>query len=121
VAIDAAEFKARFPEFTGLDDAVVTRWLDEAARYLNVTQWAGKYDDGQAYSTAHLISIFEADTLGTEEPAAGVITSEKEGQVSASVSPLVVAEIFRKDSFGSTKYGRRYREILRTIFVTRCL
>lgn len=121
MAVDADALKVRFQEFACLDDAVVTRWLDEAARSLNTTQWGGKYDDAHSYLTAHLIATFEASRLGTGEPGAGPVTSEAEGKVSLSVSPLVIAESFRKDSMGGTKYGRRYRELLRTIFVTRCL
>ena len=121
MAVDATELKARFPEFACLDDSVITRWLTEAARGVNATQWGGKYDDGLSYLTAHLIVTFEAERLGTGEPGAGPITSEKEGPISYSISPLVVAEKFRQDSLGGTKYGRRYRELLSTIFVTRCI
>jgi hypothetical protein len=120
MAVTATEFKARFPEFGELPDATVDRWLDEAARNLSTSQWNDLYDDGQAYMTAHLIVTFENLTLGTPEPGAGPVTSEKEGQVAVSISPLVIAEAFRKDSFSGTKYGRRYRELLRAVFVTRC-
>ena len=120
MAVVATEIKARFPEFACLDDDVVTRWLDEAARNINATQWDGKYDDGLSYLTAHLLVTFQADALGLDEPGAGATTSEKEGQISYAVSPLVVAPMFRKDSLGANKYGRRYLEIKSTIFVTRC-
>lgn len=121
MAVTATDFKTRFPEFACLDDGVIERWLAEAPRYINATQWGGKADDGLAYLTAHLIATFEADAIGQSEPGVGPVTSEKEGSVGYSISPLVVADIFRKDSMGGTKYGRRYREILRTIFVTRCI
>ena len=119
MALTAAQFKARFSELACLPDATIERWLDEAVRGLNVTQWGPKYDDGLAYMTAHLIVTFEAENLGGGEPGAGPVTSEKEGPVSYSISPLVIAGMFRKDSFGGTKYGRRYRELLGSIFVTR--
>jgi hypothetical protein len=116
LTVDATDFKARFRELACLDDGVTTRWLAEATRYINTTQWGGKADDGLAYLTAHLISIFEAEAIAASEPGAGPIKSEREGSVAVTYA---IAEAFTKDGMGSTKYGRRYREILGTIFVTR--
>lgn len=116
MTVDATNFKARFQELACLDDAVITRWLAEATRYINITQWGGKADDGLAYLTAHLIATFETEALKTDEPGAGPVTSEREGGVATSYA---IAESFTKDSMGGTKYGRRYREILGTVFVTR--
>jgi hypothetical protein len=118
LTVDATNFKARFPELACLDDDVVTRWLTEAARYINTSQWSGKADDGHAYLTAHLIVTFEADKLDSDEPGAGPIKSEREGSVAVAYE---IAEAFKQSSLGGTKYGRRYLEIQKTIFVTRCI
>jgi hypothetical protein len=118
LTVDATSFKQRFQEFACLDDALITRWLDEADRYINAAQWSAKADDGHAYLTAHLITTFESESLGVDEPGAGPVQSEREGSVAVSYA---VAESLTKDSLGSTRYGRRYREILSTIFVTRCV
>jgi hypothetical protein len=116
LTVDATNFKARFPELACVDDGIIDRWLAEATRYINTTQWGGKADDGLAYLTAHLIATFEADAIGEGEPGAGPIKSEREGSVAVAYD---IAEQFKKDSMGGTRYGRRYREILKTIFVTR--
>lgn len=116
MTVNATNFKARFSEFACLDDDTVTRWLAEATRYINTTQWGGKADDGLAYLTAHLIVTFEADAIGEDEPGAGPVKSEREGSIAVAYG---ISDTFLKDSMGGTKYGRRYREILKTIFVTR--
>lgn len=121
MAVTADSFKAKFPEFACLDDAVINRWLTEASSYVNATQWGAKADDGICYLTAHLLTVFESEDLGIGETGAGPVTAEKEGQVSVSISPLVVAEAFRKDSMGATKYGRRYIDIRALCFACRCL
>lgn len=118
MAVTATDFKTRFPEFACLDDAVVDRWLAEATRYINATQWGTKGDDGIAYLGAHLIVTFEADAIAGDEPGAGPIKSEREGSVAVAYE---ISDNFMQDSMGGTKYGRRYREILKTIFVTRLI
>lgn len=95
---------------------MITRWLDEAGNHHNSIQWGGKSDDGLAYLTAHLIAMF-ADPTG-DEPGAGPVTSEREGQVQVSYA---VSDAFKANDFGSTKYGRRYISMRKTIFVTRCV
>lgn len=119
MTVDSTELKSRFQSLACLDDDVVDRWLAEAARNLNVVQWGGKYDDAHAYLTAHLIATFEWSRLGTGQPGSGPIVSEKEDRVSVTLG--APAKIFSKDSLGGTVYGRRYRELLATIFVTRCV
>jgi hypothetical protein len=119
MAVDADNFRARFPEFSGISDAVIDRWLAEAGRNHNVTQWGGKSDDGLAYQAAHLIVVFEgAPGSGFDGDYAGPIKREREGQVETEL--IGVADVFLKDDFGTTKYGRRYLALRATLFVTRC-
>ena len=116
MALTAAEFVARFPEFGTVDAAVISRWIDEAGRSHNSAQWGGKSDDGLAYLTAHLIVTFGPDACG--EGAAGPVSSEREGQIAVGYA---VGQIFKNSEMGSTKYGRRYIQLRKTIFVTHCL
>ncbi len=118
MAVGATEIKRRFPEFGCLDDDVLTRWITEAEAYVGETQWAAKYNDGVAYLTAHLLTCFESEAVGSGEPGAGPIASEREGSVAVSYA---LASVFTKDSMGATKYGRRFAEIRKIIFVTRCI
>ena len=115
MTVTASSFKAALPEFASVDDAVVERWLAEATRHHSTTQWGPKSDDGLIYLTAHLITSFSVD--GGDEPGAGPVTSEREGQVAVAYK---ISSVFTEDEFGSTKYGRRYASIRKTVFTTRC-
>lgn len=115
MSVNASSFKAALPEFASVDDAIVERWLAEATRHHNITQWGLKSDDGLIYLTAHLLASFAQG--GFDEPGAGPVTSEREGQVAVSYK---VSSVFTEDEFGSTKYGRRYASIRKTVFTTRC-
>lgn len=116
MAITVADIKTRFPEFAGLDDGVIAQYLAEAERNHNAGQWGGKSDDGLAYQTAHLLACFAAGE--DSEPGSGPISSEREGEVAVSYA---VSDRVKDSAFGSTKYGRWYLELRKTIFVTRCV
>lgn len=123
MSITAADIIDRFPEFSAVDPGEIDRYIAEAERNTNRAQWGGKADDSVAYLTAHLMSIFGATTTsgdacgcpGLDEP--GPVTAEREGQVSAAYR---VPDLYAKNEYGTTKYGRRYLTLLQTIFVTRC-
>jgi len=118
VAVTVVTIKARFPEFASLGDDTIAMYLAEAERSHNAGQWGGKSDDGLSYLTAHLLAMFGASGDGCDDPAPGPVTSEREGAVAASYA---VSDEAKQSEFGSTKYGRRYLELRRTIFVTRCI
>lgn len=113
MTITASDIKTRFPEFAGIDTAIVTRWLDEAGRQHNAVQWGGKSDDALAWFTAHFLAAFEStgDDV-TSELGPGPLTGATEDRVSASWSPLTVPKIFAQNDLGTTKYGRRYLSML---------
>ena len=119
MTVTAADIKTRFPEFGSIDSTVVQRWLDEAERNHDACQWGGKSDDGLAWLTAHFLAAF-GDQCQQSKLGPGPLTSSREGQVAASWSPLTVPGIFRKNDLGTTKYGRRYLSMVKTLFVCRC-
>ena len=119
MAVTVADIKARFPEFGATDSATVQRWLDEAGRYHNAECWGGKSDDGLAWLTAHLLKAFGGQ-CGPAAFGPGPVTGLREGQGSASWSPLTVPKIFAKDDLGTTVYGRHYLSIQATVFCCRC-
>lgn len=116
MAVDAADIKTRFPEFATIDNATIDRWLAEAGRQHNTTQWGGKSDDGLAWLTAHFLAAFEGTGNGiTVELGAGPLTGATEDRVSASWSPLLVPKIFGQNDLGTTKYGRRYLSMVKAL------
>ncbi len=66
MALDAATFKERFPEFDQLADSVVTAKLDQAARSLDATVAGDAFDDIQGLHAAQLLA------LGPEGQEAGL-------------------------------------------------
>ena len=116
MAVTASDMRTRFPEFASLDTATIERWLDEASRNHNQTQWAGKSDDGLAWLTAHFLASYGSGC--TTDFGPGPLTSTAQGRTSAS---FALAKAFTKNDIGTTKYGRRYLSLLQTIFPTRCV
>jgi hypothetical protein len=113
MSLTAGDIKTRFPEFASIDTATVTRWLDEAGRQHNATQWGGKSDDALAWLTAHFLAAFESAGDGaTSELGPGPLTGATEDRVSAAWSPLTVPKIFAQNDLGTTMYGRRYLSML---------
>jgi hypothetical protein len=62
---DLAAFRARFPEFTSISDALVGGQLDESLTWLDKTRWTDRdYPLGVLYWTAHILQIRQRQ-LGT--------------------------------------------------------
>jgi len=115
MAVTPSDFKTRFPEFGPIPNDRVRIHIDEAARNVSVAAWGQKADDGVLYLTAHLLAVFENDKTAT---GSGPVTQKKAGEVSASFG--FSGEMLESD-YSSTKYGRRFKSLLSTIFAARCL
>jgi hypothetical protein len=116
MAVSPATFKEILPEFAEVPSPRVQVFLDMAALSINVSAWGNKADMGQTYLAAHYLKT--ADETAAGDAAAGPVTQEAVGQVSASYQ---VGEAFSDSEYGSTAYGRRYLELRKTVFACRCL
>lgn len=118
MALTPAGFKALLGEFAGIDDTTVQQYLDQAGRLLKVDAWGARYDDGQLYLTAHLITCFASGAA--EGGASGPVSAKRVGEVSASYA---VSDAFKASAMGSTKYGRMFLELQQYVMpqVCRCL
>lgn len=105
----AAQFKASFPAFAGLDDAVVQSALDEAADMVDDT-WVSQaaFTSGRMLYTAHVLTL---NGLGTSTE------SQLLGFSSIKMGPL---ELSRErgsqsdaGSLSSTSYGTRFLALMR--------
>jgi len=115
MSLTPSQFKAALPEFGGVEVTVIQRFLDQAARNLASAVWEDRYDDGQLYLTAHLVSTFGSN--GSAGDASGPITSKRVGEVSASYA---VGEAFKESALGVTKYGRQYLELRALVAPAAC-
>ncbi len=114
IAVTPASIQARFPEFAKVEPDTIQIWIDDALCNVNETQWAKRATMAVEFLTAHCLKLF-ADP-DCEEPSAGPVSSEREGQVAATYK---IAEMFAKDDLGSTVYGRRFLTLRKRLFVTR--
>jgi len=115
MALTAATFKTKLPEFGSVPPADIDNFLAQALIQINTAAWGLKSDDGQLYLAAHLLSSF--GITGTDNDI-GVVTSKKVGDVSVSYS---IGDAFSESGFGSTKYGRHYLTLQAQIFAARAM
>jgi len=103
-----AEFRAQFPEFAAptLTDEQVTLILECTCSMINLECWGDKASCGHLYLAAH----FSATQLGEE---AGSLTAKTIGRISESFSASVTVD--PGNMFQTTKYGRMYWMLFRTL------
>lgn len=96
-------FRTLAPAFASTADEDVEIWISMAENMVVVECLS---DEQQAQATAlyaaHLMQITASD-------ASGVVTSEKEGDLSRSYAPLAGST----ELIGSTKYGQLYAQLAR--------
>lgn len=118
MTVVAQDLRDHFPEFDTLSDAFIERWLDQASRRVNDTQWGEKADDGVLWLTAHLLKL-QCQISGGATAAAGPISQKRVGDL--SVTYALPKGRLSESFLASTTYGQYYLDLLRTIFPTRVL
>lgn len=95
------------PEFSAVDPAVSTYWLDHAARSISVAVLGDDTSYAHAMLTAHLL---KRQNLGSSSGTGTPIQSESVGDV--SVSYAVAAPAASSTGLDSTSYGQEFRRIV---------
>lgn len=90
MAYTATTFKARFTEFEGTADSVVTAALAEATRRTNATGFAARFDDAVALLAAHLLSVSPGGQQARREDDKGEPTT----------TYLATLKALRRECFG---------------------
>lgn len=103
----AAEFKARYPAFTDVDDALIDAVIAEAARNVDESWCEADYQPAIMALTAHM--LIEEGALGRNVEAAGPITSSKLGDAQDSYGGLSTSQA--SGEYSSTSYGRKYMQL----------
>lgn len=105
----AAEFKARFPAFSELDDTYINSMIAEAARNVDECWSEDDYQPAILYLTAHNIS--EEQSLGGIYGTPGMVTTSKLGD--AQDTYATNNSIDGNSIYGGTIYGRRFAQLQR--------
>jgi hypothetical protein len=117
VTVTAQDIKDTFSEFSGTSDQLIERFLTQAERRVNVTQWGEKSDDATLWLTAHLLKI-ESQLRSGGGAAGGPISQRKVGDLSVSYKiPTNVSDSF----LASTTYGQYYLDLKTGIWPERVL
>lgn len=56
MALDVTTFRVRCPEFKGVDSGLITIKLADAVKRLSPAVFGARYDEAQAFLTAHLLA-----------------------------------------------------------------
>lgn len=111
VVFDPAAFKARYPEFSTLSDALVQAYFDEATIYLNNTDQSRVADVAVRKTllwmlTAHVSALNGGVNGQPASPLVGRINSATEGSVSVQADMGAVPG--SAAWFLQTKYGAAF-------------
>lgn len=111
VVFDAARFKARYPEFSTVLDAILGEYFIEATIYLDNTDASPVSDVDRRtvllnMLVAHIAQINSGAYGQGSSSLVGQITSATEGSVSVSVANM--AATGTSAWFQQTKYGAAY-------------
>ena len=111
MALDLAKFRASYPEFVNVPDAVIQRYLTEFT-ILYTGCYGEYYDVLQGYYVAHMLSTNY--NLATGQPGGGAVTVVTTGRTVGDVS--VSGQAIGVGSDGSmwdgTTYGQRFRDLI---------
>lgn len=112
MATTVAQFKARFPEYSAVDELRVQLFLDDVALIMGAeSRWLSFFDVVQAYYAAHFLTIAEQ----TESGDSGITAPTKRQEVDDVVIESAVGDVEPTfDELYSTAYGKRvifYRKI----------
>ena len=115
------DFFTRFPEFTGVDEARVQLFLDEALLEIRESEWTDLYTKALMLMTAHLLTL-ASQTAGAGTGGAGgnfgVVTSRAIGDVSVSFgNSSAVSGSENRSWYNLTPYGQELSRLMNVVNV----
>lgn len=111
ISVTVAQFRAQFPEFSYVTDAVIQNWITKATPFFDPIRWDDLLNLGVMYWVAHQITLATANAT---QPLTDDSTMQKAGDVSYQRdSRLVNAQA--EDPYMRTTYGQMYRYYMRYV------
>lgn len=108
MAFDAADFQAAFPEFAGVDSAVISFWIATATEISAIRETA------TMFLTAHLVVMDQTERDGGIAPLddrGGLIAEETMGP--RKLAYMVQAETAPETFYARSYYGRMFMALER--------
>lgn len=119
VAPTPTTFKARFPEFAPVSDALVGLVLDEAFAAVGETWLERDRARAQMLLTAHLLTIEgepDRTVSGTASAGTGSVKRIKVGDVETEFASPGASSGVSMGVYGSTTYGQQFAALMRMNF-----
>ncbi len=110
----AADLKARFPEFSTVDDAVVTARIEEATRMVDESWTEGDYATAIMLYACHIMALEGLGTGPDSQANSGQMANFqtiRSGQL--TLTRKASAEAGSYDWYCSTRYGSRFWRLLK--------
>lgn len=110
-----ANFKARFPEFSTIDDSRIQIFIDDSLLVLKEATWGTLYSLAVCYLTAHYLALSEASSNGDSGSIAGIASQAVDGTSISfnAFSPTSETKAY----YNSTQYGQRFYTMIRSLGV----
>ena len=116
MAINPAEFRIAFPEFSDVviyTNTVIQRWLTYSTKLVNEQLWHELYQDGVFLLTAHNLILFNSTQItgSVSGQSQGVVSSKSVKGVSVSYDNNlnIIAEA---GMYNQSKYGQQFYQLL---------
>lgn len=111
MALDLAQFRASYPEFVNLPDAVIQRYLTEFT-VLYTGCYGEYYDVLQGYYVAHMLATNY--NLATGAPGGGAVTVVTTGRSvgDVSVSGQAIGVSSDASMWDGTTYGQMFKNLI---------
>ena len=106
MAFNFSEFKTRFPELAGVDEAFYNAAKSSAELSVNTAIWNGKVDEGVKLMTAHIIS------LSGRNGASGPLKREKVGDLEREYVSI------NTNLLSSTSYGAEFQRHMNSLITS---
>lgn len=122
VAPTLGQFRARYSEFSGVGDPVVSAYLDDATGQVSTLWSESDYPRAIMLLAAHMMlvegAIERAAGKKTTVTTTGPIASKQVGDVRVTYAGAGGSSDASRypNGYGATEYGRRYYDLLRRNF-----
>lgn len=117
MAVTAQDIQKCLPEFASVDPDTIDKWRAYAESRIDEVQvGTAKYDQLVIFLTGHYLKSFQ---LQSGLPP-GAMSQKRVDKLAASFA-IDVKSVLGRSALAATAYGRMYLDLIRLVFVERCV